>query len=407
MDQRKKEGLCYFCDDKYVLGHKCKKLYRMELVTEHDPDDNDTSSGADDDDMPLHAPMALQTPLASDYPVVSVCAYTRVRSPKYRTLKFHVHLDGLKLVALVDTGSTNNFIDEREAERLGLTTLAGTGRNIRVGNADIIRSVGVIPGVPMVVGSLAADERFDIDLHTLPLGGYNVVLGVEWLGNLGPVLFDFGRQTMAIARPDHHVLWTGLDGPATPTIYAMEEYKADLLRLLDEYAAVFLEPRGLPPVRRHSHRIRLVAGTPAIAVRPYRYAHARKDELERQCDEMLHGIIRLSSSAFFSPALLVRKQDGSWRLCIDYRALNAKTLRTSSLFQLWKNSWTSFESLSSSLNWTFARATIKSSCSRRTFTKRHSAHTMDSLSFCHAVQIDKAPVTFQALMNEVLQPFLR
>ena len=65
-----------------------------------------------------------------------------------------------------------------------------------------------------------------------------------------------------------------------------------------------------------------------MAVRPYRYAHVQKDELERQCDELLRqGVIWPSSSAFSSPALLVCKHDRSWCLCIDYRALNTKTIK--------------------------------------------------------------------------------
>jgi hypothetical protein len=273
MDQRKKDGLCYFCDDKYVPGHKCKKLYRMELVADHDQDDDDSASVAGDEEHSLHALLAFQTPLAADGPVVSVRAYTGVRSPKYRTPKLHVHLGGLKLVALIDTGSSN-FIDERVAAHLGLSILPSTGRNIRIGNGDYVWTTGAIPGVPIVVGSLAADERFGINFHTLPLGGYDVILGVEWLGTLGPVLFDFQRQTMSITRADHRILWAGLDGPAEPVSYAMEEPMGDLLQLLlDDYAAVFQEPHGLPPERHHSHLIRLVAGTDAIAVRPYRYAH--------------------------------------------------------------------------------------------------------------------------------------
>jgi hypothetical protein len=63
-------------------------------------------------------------------------------------------------------------------------------------------------------------------------------------------------------------------------------------------------------------------------VSPYRYAHLQKDELERQCDEMLRsGIIRHISSVFSSPSLLIRKRDGTWCFCVDYRALNAAMVK--------------------------------------------------------------------------------
>jgi hypothetical protein len=72
----------------------------------------------------------------------------------------------------------------------------------------------------------------------------------------------------------------------------------------------------------------MVPGTSPVAVRPYRYPQLLKDEIESQCKAMLDlGIIRASTLPFSSLVLLVRKRDGTWRFCVNYRALNIKTVR--------------------------------------------------------------------------------
>lgn len=98
--------------------------------------------------------------------------------------------------------------------------------------------------------------------------------------------------------------------------------------LLDFFATPFAEPCELPPPRSRDHNIVLLLGSQPVAVRPYRYPMTHKDEHECQCATMLsQGLIRRSSSAFSSPVVLVKKADGSWHFCVDYRALNTITIK--------------------------------------------------------------------------------
>jgi len=102
----------------------------------------------------------------------------------------------------------------------------------------------------------------------------------------------------------------------------------DLQFLLEAFQDIFAEPQGLPPVRPHDHKIPLIQGSSPVNVRPYRYPHYQKNEIEKIVLDLLNNeVIRASTSPYSSPVLLVKKQDGSWRLCVDYRALNRITIK--------------------------------------------------------------------------------
>lgn len=91
---------------------------------------------------------------------------------------------------------------------------------------------------------------------------------------------------------------------------------------------MFAEPTTLPPRREADHQIPLLPGAQPVSVRPYRYSPTQKTEIENQVKQMLqNGIIRISSSPFASLVLLVKKKDGTWHFCVDYRHLNAITVK--------------------------------------------------------------------------------
>jgi transposase InsO family protein len=101
--------------------------------------------------------------------------------------------------------------------------------------------------------------------------------------------------------------------------------------LLAEYHDIFPSdlPAGVPPARAGiEHRIELLPGQPPPSRAPYRLAPAEIAEVERQLKELLElGFIQESSSPFGAPVLLVKKKEGTLRMCIDYRALNKITIK--------------------------------------------------------------------------------
>ncbi|GKB03578.1 reverse transcriptase domain-containing protein [Tanacetum coccineum] len=85
---------------------------------------------------------------------------------------------------------------------------------------------------------------------------------------------------------------------------------------------------GLPPTRQVEFQIDLVPGAAPVARAPYRLAPSELQELSTQLQELSDkGFIRPSSSPWGAPVLFVKKKDGSFRMCIDYRELNKLTVK--------------------------------------------------------------------------------
>ncbi|CAM8926575.1 unnamed protein product [Rhodiola kirilowii] len=284
------------------------------------------------------------------------------------TLRFQGSIRGQPILVLVDSGSTHNFLQSCVATFLKLVIEPSAHLSVTVGNGDEMKCEGVCRDVPVNINGAI----FSVELHLLPVFGVDLVLGAQWLAEVGPTTFCFKELWMQLTwagaplqlygiRPNIQLTQTSAaqmqktarqkgalcylhlyatwsketlpnqdDAPATLTLpeHLASEFRQPLVQLLSEYQSVFQAPHGLPPVRSTDHAIPLLAGTNPVTVRPYRYPHYQKTEIEAMIRNMLdEGIIRPSHSPFSSPVLLVKKKDGSWRFCVDYRALNSITVK--------------------------------------------------------------------------------
>jgi hypothetical protein len=179
--------------------------------------------------------------------------------------------------------------------------------------------------------------------------------------------------------------------------------------LLTEFAKIFAPPFGLPPSRFCDHTIPLVPGATPVHIRPYRYPPAMKNEIERQVTAMLQsGLIQPSTSQFSSSVLLVKKKDNTWRFCVDFRHLNALTVKfvfpvlviEELLDELGQASW--FSSLD--LTGGYHQILLQSSDTHKTAFQTHSGHYEFKVM---AFGLTGAPATFQKAMNATLAPLLQ
>ncbi|XP_074318824.1 uncharacterized protein LOC141655653 [Silene latifolia] len=117
---------------------------------------------------------------------------------------------------------------------------------------------------------------------------------------------------------------------AQNTTEPAQEHQGEIKDLLNEFVDVFPAdlPPGLPPIRGIEHQIDLIPGASLPNRAAYRCNPEETKELQRQIDELLdRGYIRESLSPCAVPVLLVPKKEGTWRMCVDSRAVNNITIK--------------------------------------------------------------------------------
>jgi len=336
-----------------------------------------------------------------------------------RTMRVDGVIQDIPLLILVDSGSSHSFINASIADKLqGVQRMPDT-ISVQVANGGILHCSTHIPAVVWSI----QDYSFSSDLRVLPLKHFDLILGMDWLESFSPMKVHWKLKWMSIPYANSTVLLQGLmpHVPANTLVQIFSISVSDQLEaltslvhpdvnlLLSDFAPAFTPVDGLPPIQAFDHSIPLVAGAKPVYIRPYRYPPALKDEIEKQVQDMLDkGLIQPSSSPFSSPLLLVKKKDSSWRPCVDYRHLNALTVRGKFPIPIFDElvdelaGASRFSTLD--LNSGFHQIRMKAGEEYKTAFQTHFGHfefKVMSFGLCGA------PASFQGAMNYTLKPLLR
>lgn len=197
-----------------------------------------------------------------------------------------------------------NFLNPAVAARLGIPILPPPPHHFTAASGHHLSPSGMVHNVTIEMQNYTYTNSFLL----LPVTGCDLVLGAQWLDSLGYIGWHFFEKTMMFIADGEKYVLRGITSrnqtldassllgllpsdhldviaqllPTTshPSPNNVHTNIPEILTLLSAFSDIFEAPTALPPPKPINHRISPLSNTNPINVRPYRYAHSQKSELE-------------------------------------------------------------------------------------------------------------------------------
>ena len=176
LKEKRAKGLCYSCDRK---GHKCaeNKLFSIDCE-EEEKKEQETSKKED-----IHQEPTLE----KEYMNLTISCNALAGNTTPQTLKIEGHIKKKKVIVLIDSCSTHNFIHYKVAKELNCFLYPAPECQVMVANGGTINFSGKCHNIKLTMGEYVLNST----MLSIPMGGVDVVLGVQWSQSLGTIAFNF------------------------------------------------------------------------------------------------------------------------------------------------------------------------------------------------------------------------
>nr|GEU34745.1 hypothetical protein [Tanacetum cinerariifolium] len=197
-DKRAK-NLCFYCDEKFVLGHKCSgQLFLLEICA-------NKSASKEYELEPL-----LDEPVVQNFgesitntPIISLNAMNEGNT--YKTMRVKAYVGKHIVYSLIDYRSTHIFLDLKVAKKLGCKLKSTYPMDVSVAKGQVMSSFYEGKDFTWTLQGV----KFTSDVFILPLGGCELVLAVEWLSILGEIKWNFKDLIMDFVYNDRRMVLRG------------------------------------------------------------------------------------------------------------------------------------------------------------------------------------------------------
>ncbi|TYK23171.1 Ty3/gypsy retrotransposon protein [Cucumis melo var. makuwa] len=279
---RREKGLCFRCGEKYHTRHRCKTKENKELCTLLVKESGEELEIVEEEYFDAESEMKLSEIQNVENLNIELSINSVVGLTNPGTMKVKGKIGEEEVVILIHCGATHNFIAEKLVDKLKQPMRETPNYGVILGSGTTIKGRGVCGDVELWLGDCKVTDSF----LPLELGGVDAIMGMQWLHSLGITEVDwknliltfYERGNKAMERRD--IEGREEDGELTET------KEGKIAAIISKYSEVFEWPGKLPPQRGIDHHIYLKQGTDPVNVRPYKYAHHQKEEMERALNDV-------------------------------------------------------------------------------------------------------------------------